>query len=284
MVGYTISMARFARLAAAAAALLLLVSCRPKLASLEASPRRLVIFGTEASKEIAVRGLDSRGASIAEMPPLKWASSDTTIVQVSGSGHVQPKRPGKATVTVTSGDRSASVAVEVVDLARMELAPALLRLVGPAGTTSKLEVTGKNSQGKPAILPPLAWIVADPKVAAVRRDGTVESRATGKTIVTARIGDLVAESEVQIDVRNVSRIELRPLTAILRVGESQKLSVTAYDENGSPIPDAGAQLSASAPDVVRVLGDGTITGLKAGTAVVTASVGDRTAQATVLVD
>ncbi|HET9793809.1 MAG TPA: Ig-like domain-containing protein [Thermoanaerobaculia bacterium] len=272
------------RLAAAVLAVLLLAACRPKAVSLEANPRRLTIYGTEQSKEIAVRAVDSKGTSVSEMPPLKWTSSDTTIVQVSGSGHVEPKRPGKATVTVSAGNLSASVAVEVVDLSKIELAPALLRLVGPAGTVSKLEVTGKNSANKPATIPAVAWIVTDPKVASVRRDGTVESRATGKTIVTARVGDLVAESEIQIDVRNVSRIELRPETAILRVGESQKLSVTAYDENGLPIADAGAQLAASAPEIVRVLGDGTITGLKPGTAVVTAAVGDRRAQATVLVD
>jgi hypothetical protein len=284
MLRHTFPTARFALSAAAAAALLLLAACRPRAATLEANPRRLVIYGTDASKEIAVRALDSKGNPVAETPPLKWTSSDTTLVQVSGTGHVQPKRPGKATVTVSTGKLSASVSVEIVDLSRIELAPALLRLVGPAGTTSKLEVTGRNSAKKPAVLPPITWIVADPKVAGVRRDGTVESRAPGKTIVTARVGDLVAESEIQIDVRNVSRIELRPETAILRVGESQKLSVTAYDENGLPIPDAGAQLAASAPEIVRVLGDGTITGLKAGTSIVTAAIGDRKAQATVLVD
>ncbi len=270
--------------AAAAGALLLLAACRPRIASLEANPRRLVIYGTAQSKEIAVRAVDSHGASVAETPPLSWTTSDNDIVQVSGSGHVTPKRPGKATVTVRAGQLSASVAVEIVDLSRIELAPALLRLVGPAGTTARLEVTGKNAAGKPATLPPVSWIVSDPKVATVRRDGTVESRTSGKTNVTARIGDLVAESEIQTDLRNVSRIELRPVTAILRVGESQKLSVTAYDENGMPIPDAGAQLTASAPDVLQVLGDGTVTGLKAGTALVTAVVGDKRAQATVLVD
>lgn len=284
MVRHPFPTARFAIGAAAAASLLLLAACRPRVAALEANPRRLVIYGTDASKEIAVRALDSKGAPVAETPPLRWMSSDTTLVQVSGTGHVQPKKPGKATVTVSTGKLSASVSVEIVDLSRIELAPALLRLVGPAGTTSRLEVTGRNSAKKAAALPPIVWIVADPKVAAVHRDGTVESRATGKTIVTARVGDLVAESEIQIDVRNVSRIELRPETAILRVGESQKLSVTAYDENGLPIPDAGAQLSASSPEIVRVLGDGTITGLKAGTSVVTAAIGDRRAEATVLVD
>ena len=273
-----------ARGLAAAAAVVLLAACRPKVRSIEANPPRLTIYGTGQSKEISVRAVDARGASVAEMPPLKWSSSDEKIVTVSPGGHVAPKHPGRATVTVSAGALSASVSVEVVDLARIELAPALLRLVGPAGTTARLEVTGKNAANKPATLPPVAWISSDPKVATVRRDGTVESHAAGKTVVTARVGDLVAESEVQTDLRSVSRIDLHPLTAILRVGESQKLSVTAYDENGLPIPDAGAQLSATAPDVVRVLGDGTITGLKAGTAVVTASIGDKRAQATVLVD
>jgi uncharacterized protein YjdB len=271
-------------IAAAAAGLLLLAACRPKVARLEANPRRLVIYGTEQSKEITVRAVDGKGASVTEMPPLKWQSSDEKVVTVSPGGHVAPKHPGKATVTVSSGPLSASVAVEVVDLSAIELAPALLRLVGPAGTTARFVVTGRNAEKKPAPIPAVSWLVTNPKVASVARDGTVTSIASGRTLVTAKVGDLVAESELQIDVRNVSRIELRPETAILRVGESQRLSVTAYDENGLPIPDAGAQLSASAPDFVRLLGDGTVTGLKAGTAVITASVGDRRAEATVLVD
>ena len=269
---------------AAAAGLLVLAACRPKVARLEANPRRLVIYGTEQSKEISVRAVDAKGASVTEAPPLKWQSSDERVVTVSSGGHVVPKQPGKATVTVSSGPLSASVGVEVVDLSAIELAPALLRLVGPPGTTARFVVTGRNAAKKPTPVPAVSWLVTNPQVATVARDGTVTSTASGRTLVTAKVGDLVAESELQIDVRNVSRIELRPETAILRVGESQKLSVTAYDENGLPIPDAGAQLSASAPDVVRLLGDGTVTGLKAGTAVITASVGDRRAEATVLVD
>lgn len=268
----------------AAAGVLMLAACRPKATSLEANPRRLVIYGTEQSKEISVRALDAKGASITEMPPLKWTSSDPDVVAVSTAGHVVPKRPGKATVTVASANLSATVAVEVVDLSSIEIAPALLRLVGPAGTTAKFVVSGRNAAKKPAPVPAVAWILSNPKVASIARDGTVSSIGPGKTLVTAKVGDLVAEAELQIDVRTVSRVELRPETAILHVGESQRLSVTAYDENGLPIADAGAQLSASAPDVVRVLGDGTITGLKAGSAIVTASIGERRAQATVLVD
>ena len=264
--------------------LALLAGCRAKVATLEATPRRLAIYGTEQSKEITVRALDSKGQPMAEMPPLVWTTSNPKIADVSAGGHVIPKAPGKATVTVAAGPVSTSVAVEVIDLSKIELAPALLRLVGPKGTTARLELTGKNAAGKPAVVPPVVWLLSDPKVASVTPDGTVTSLAPGKTVVTAKAGDLVAEAELQVDLRNVSRIDLRPETAILHVGENQKLSVTAYDENGAPIPDAGAQFVASAPDVVRVLGDGTITGLKAGTSLVTATVGDRTARATVLVD
>jgi uncharacterized protein YjdB len=269
---------------AAAAGLLLFAACRPKAARLEANPRRLVIYGTEQSKEVTVRAVDAKGASVAEMPPLQWRSSDEKVATVSSGGHVVPKHPGKAVVTVSSGPLASSVAVEVVDLSAIELAPALLRLVGPAGTTARFVVTGRNAAKNPTPVPTVSWLVANPRVASVARDGTVTSVATGRTLVTAKVGDLVAESELQIDVRNVSRIELRPETAILRVGESQKLSVTAFDENGLPIPEAGAQLSSSAPEIVRLLGDGTITGLKAGTSVITASVGNRRAEATVLVD
>lgn len=275
---------RILEMTAPAVAFVLLAGCRAKTASLEATPRRLAIYGTAQGKEISVRALDKKGSPVAEMPPLVWTSSNSKVAEVSSGGHVTPKSPGKTTVTVAAGPITSTVSVEVIDLSKIELAPALLRLIGPAGTTARLELTGKNAAGKPTVVPPVAWIVADPKVAAVAGDGTARSIAAGKTLVTAKAGDLVAESELEVDLRNVSRIDLRPETSILRVGENQKLSVTAFDENGSPIPDAGAQFVASAPDVVRVLGDGTITGLKTGTSLVTATVGSRSAHATILVD
>jgi len=269
---------------ATALGLIALAGCRARVASLDITPRRLAIYGTEQSKDLSVRALDGKGAPLRDMPPVVWASSDPKVAEVSGNGHVVPKAPGKTVVTAQSGKITASATVEVVDLSRIELAPALLRLVGPSGTTAKLELSGKNANNKPAPVPPVAWLLSDTKVASIAPDGTVSSIAAGKTLVTARVGDLVAESELEVDLRSVSRIELRPETAILHVGETQKLTVTAYDENGLPIPNAGAQLVAGSPDVVRVLGDGTITGLAAGTSVVTATVGDRRAQATILVD
>jgi len=264
--------------------LIALAGCRARMASLDVSPRKLAIYGTEQSKELSVRALDRKGAPLPEMPPVVWTSSDPRVAEVSGNGHVVPKAPGKTVVTARSGEISASAAVEVVDLSRLDLAPALLRLVGPPGTTSRLELSGKSASNKPAPLPAVAWILSDPKVASIAPDGTVTSIAAGKTSVTAKVGELIAESELEVDLRKVSRIELRPETAILHVGETQKLTVTAYDENGLPILNAGARLEASSPDVVRVLGDGSITGLAAGTSVVTATVGDRRAQATILVD
>jgi uncharacterized protein YjdB len=275
---------RTGRAIATGLALIAVAGCRARIASLDVTPRRLAIYGTEQSKELTVRALDKTGAPLREMPAITWTSSDPKVAEVSGNGHIVPRAPGKTVIMVQSGKISASATVEVVDLSRIELAPALLRLVGPPGTTAKLELSGKNAGNKPAPVPSVSWLLSDPKVASIAPDGTVASLAPGKTLVTARVGDLVAESELQVDLRNVSRIELRPETAILHVGETQKLTVTAYDENGLPIPNAGAQLVAGSPAVVRVLGDGTITGLAAGTSIVTATVGDRHAQATVLVD
>jgi uncharacterized protein YjdB len=277
---------RLRRLRGVAACLGLLAwgGCRAKVASLDISPRRVAIYGTEQSKDLTLRALDRKGAPVGELPPITWTSSDPKVAEVSGNGHLVPKAPGKTVVTARAGEISAAASVEVVDLSKIELAPALLRLVGPRGTTAKFELSGKNASGKPAPVPTVAWVLSDAKIASIASDGVVASLAAGKTLVTARIGDLVAESELQVDLRNVSRIDLRPETAILHVGETQKLSVTAYDENGLPIPDAGAHLVADDPAVVRVLGDGTITGLKAGTCIVVATIGERKAQATVLVD
>ena len=269
--------------AALVAALAGSAGCARKPASLEVSPRKVVLYGLAHPKEVVVRVLDGKGR---EMPDqlLVWTSSDPNIADGSGAGHVAARKPGRVNLTVSVGKVSRTVPVDVVDLGEIIVNPSSLKLFGPPGTSARLEVVGKSTTGSPVEVPAVAWNAENPKTVKVAPDGTVTSIATGKTMVLARLGDLLSESEVQVQNKTITRLELRPETAILKVSESQRFTAVAYDDKGLLIPDAGAQFTSLNPDLVKISGDGKATAVAKGTATVSAALGGKTAQATVLIN
>lgn len=271
------------RILLAAAALIPLAACARKPATIEVTPAKIVFYGTSHPKDVAVRILDRKGREM-QGPTLAWTSSDTSIAEATGSGHVAPRKPGRARLTVSCGKVSSVIAVEVVNLSEIVVSPASLKLLGPPGTSAKLEVTGKAIDGSPANVPRVAWSSEDSRIARVSPDGTVTSYLPGKTLILAKIGDLLSESEVQVQNKTISRLELRPETAILKVRETQRFTAVAYDDKGLLIPDAGAQFATMNPDLVKISGEGKVTAIAKGTAVVSATLGGKTARATVLVD
>lgn len=265
------------------AAAISLAGCARKPASIDVTPRKLLLYGTAHPKDVAVKVLDRKGR---ELPDQKvaWASSDTSIVEATGAGHIAARKPGKAKLTVSCGKVSTSIPVEIVDLSEIIVSPLSLKLLGPPGTTARLDVTGKTTKGAAREVPSVTWTSEDPRIVKVAPDGTVTSVAAGKTMVLAKLGDLLSESEVRVQNKTISRLELRPETAILRVGEIQKFTAVAYDDKGLLMPDAGAQFSTLNPELVRISGEGKVSATARGTAVVTATLGGKTARATVLVN
>jgi uncharacterized protein YjdB len=242
-----------------------------------------VFYGTAHTKDVAVRVLDKKGRELPDQP-LAWTSSDTSIVEATGAGHVAARKPGKARLTVSCGKISSTIPVEIVDLAEIVVSPPSLKLLGPPGTSAKLDLVGKTAGGSPTDVPAAVWTAENPAIVKVSANGTVTSLTPGKTVVLAKLGDLLSESEVQVENKTISRLELRPETAILKVSETQKFTAVAYDDKGLLMPDAGAQFSTSNPDLVKISGEGKVTAIAKGTAVVSATLGGKTASATVLVD
>jgi hypothetical protein len=128
---------------------LLIVAC-----SDDAAPTAAVVPGTQASATtasvanlvvspatvtltvgdsigISTTARDRRGRII-QSPSLTWTSSAPAIASVSATGMISGKSPGRATVTVRSGRRSASVAVTIAALA-------------VPGTVSNLIVSGRST-------------------------------------------------------------------------------------------------------------------------------------------
>ena len=266
-------------------ALLLLVSlvgCSKKPASIQVSPRKVALFGLERSERLTARVVDSKGR---EIPGAKatWSSSKTDVATVDEGGRVIAKGEGKATISAKVGSLSAAVPVEVVDAATIEIVPAQATLVGPVGTAFPLAAVVKNSKSRPLAVP-LSWKSSDEKVAKVAPDGVVTSVSNGTASVTAHTADLQGGAEVAVLVKDISRVEMRPATALVRVGDSQKFQVLAYGADGSRLDNATGRFQSSNPSVATIDGAGVASGVTAGTATIRVELAGHTAEATLIVN
>lgn len=275
-------MARARILPAVLVLLLPAAGCSRRAARIEVSPKNLKIYGLDRPQRLTSRLLDKKGRPL-EIGTANWESADTAVATVDGGGLVTPKAEGKTRIVAKYEAIRTEVPVEVVDVKSLELSPASVHLVGPAGTQVPLQVVIKNSKDKPISLTPL-WSSSKPEVVAVSPDGVVTSVSRGVSTLLARVGDVQGVCEVVSDIRNIARVEIRPLTALVRVGDSQKFEVIAYDPDGRSIEGAAARFVSSDPGVATVTASGQASGAKTGATTVRATIGGMTAEATLIVN
>ena len=263
-------------------AALIAAACSPKPASIDISPKKVKIYGIERAQRLNARVLDKKGQPLDAATPT-WSSSNAGIVAAEPGGRVVAKKAGKAMVSATYETVSAQVPVEVIDVSAIEMAPPSLSLIGPAGTGIPLSWTVKDSKGHPVGIKPV-WTSAKPEIATVSEEGVVTSVAPGTTTIIARVGDIQGGSDVTVNLRPIARVEIRPATALVRVGDSQHFTVTAFGPDGIAIPEVAAAFKTSDPAVATVDSAGIAQGHKTGAAIIRVELAGQAAEATLLVN
>jgi uncharacterized protein YjdB len=257
-------------------------ACARKPSSIQVSPGKVLLYGVERSQRLTARVLDKSGREV-EGARAAWSSSAPDVATVDEGGRVLSKKEGKATITAQAGEISTRVPVDVIDAAAIEIVPSQATLVGPPGTTFSLTATVKSSKNQPLGLRP-SWSSSDEKVVKVGPDGAVTSVGPGKASVTANVGDLQGAADITVLVHDIVRLELRPATALVRVGDSQKFQVAAYGADGARLDNAMATFQSSNPAVATIDGAGVAVGATAGTATIRVDLAGRTAEATLIVN
>jgi hypothetical protein len=238
------------------------------------------IFGLERAQRLSAQVLDKNGKPF-EQATSTWSASNGNVEAEPG-GRIVAKKAGKAMVTATYEGITAQIPVEVVDVASIEITPVTLALTGPAGTSIPVSFTVKDSTQKPVAIKP-EWSSSNVKVATVA-DAMVTSVAAGTTTIIARIGDIQGGCDVSVILRPIARIEIRPATALARVGENQHFEVRVYGPDGALIPEAAAVFTSSNPAVATVDGAGVAEGRATGATKIRAELAGQVAEAMLLVN
>lgn len=136
----------------------------------------------------------------------------------------------------------------------------------------------------------ITWTSSDPTVATVDQSGAVwgvkEGKTTIKAVITAidgsgnQVGEYTVETEIEIKEIPLESIAFNKIIKEMQVGATDTLSIIYNPDNTTDVRDV--VWTSSDPTVLSVK-DGKLTALKAGTAEITAKVGDKTATCTITV-
>lgn len=269
-------MKKLAVLAAAA-----LAACGPSVKKVAVDPPVASLDQKGATAVFKAVARDDKDRPV-EGAKVAWSSSAPLVASVDENGKVTALKSGEATITAAVGEVKGAAKALVAIPATATVTPALLNL--KAGESATLELKVADDSGRPIAAPKnVLWASSDTAVASVA-NGRVIAAGGGKAVVSASVGTLKAEAAVTVKLPEFARIAVKPARLVLkRAGDSGKLTATALDRKGKPVPGVQVAWKSSAAAVVGVAADGTVTAVKKGKAKITASAGRKKASAQVTV-
>ena len=222
-------------------------------------------------------------AKAAEKLTLVWSSSDETVATVDQTGLVTAVGGGEAEITaaVEDGELSAVCAVRVAVPAEGVTVPKTLDLVVNGEASGALKAAPAPQDATEVAF---TYESADPAIATVDEKGTVTAVANGETEITTTLTQTGAEGEPDTVRTGTTRVvvttKVESLTfdkgeGALTIGNSTTMKVSVLPETAS---NQTVTWKSSDESVATVDADGKVKAVKAGTATITASIGDVSAE------
>jgi len=132
---------------------------------------------------------------------------------------------------------------------------------------------GATSSGQTVV-----WASRNPSVASVSSGGLVTALSKGMADITATAGQKQGKSTITV-TQSARSITIAPSSATLtEAGETVSLKAAVLDENGRAVENAVVKWSISDETVATVSDDGTVTAVRSGNAIVTATSGEVSAK------
>jgi uncharacterized protein YjdB len=200
-----------------------------------------------------------------------WASGDQSIATVSSSGLVTAVAPGIATITATSEGKNgtSNVTVTAVPVGSVTISPNTASVATTQTTT--LTATVKDVNGTVVTDRTVQWSTNNPAVATVSQAGVVTGVLPGTATITAASGGKSGTATVTVTLLPVATVTVTPSPATVEAGKTTQLTATTKDLLGGTLTGRAVTWSSSNTGVATVSQTGLVTGVAAGTTVITAT-------------
>lgn len=208
-----------------------------------------------------------------------WSSSDPGIASVSVVGLATCVSPGMTTVSATYLGASAATTLVCTGptLRRVQVTPPGANLL--VGELQQMTAVALYSDGTTQVVTNTAsWSSSDPSVAAVTdsgQRGLVTGLAPGAVTITATFMGVSGTAMVNVSAPALVGVSVNPVSATVRVTQTQQFTATALYSDGTTIDVTQAadwaSSDAAVATVTTVGGRGLATGVAPGTVLVTAT-------------
>src|SRR5436190_445427 len=248
------------------------------IAQLVVSPRAVTLQTDQITSFTAV-ALTSAGDTATNPMRVSWSVTGGSITDTSSTGgkhygrYKAAQAPGKYKVTAsdptTATSDTATVTVIQVPVASVTVSPASPSL--RVGTTVALTATTLDSAGNTLTGRTITWSSSNGAVATVTSGGLVTGVAAGTATMTATSEGKSGTSAITVTFVPVATVTVTPASANLAVGQTVQLTATTRDANGNPLSGRTITWSSSNTAVATVTTSGSVKGVTAGSATITAT-------------
>ena len=218
--------------------------------------------------------LDSTGTALGGRV-ITWASSNSSVASVDGSGLATSVTAGSATITATSEGHSGSAALTVsavtLPVATVTVSPASASVT--AGQTVQLTATPKDANGNTLTGRTINWTSSNTSVATVSSSGLVSGVVAGLATITATAEGKSGTSAITVTAVTVpvATVTVSPASASVPAGQTAQLTATPKDASGNPLTGRTITWGSSNSSVATVSSSGLVSGVTTGSATITAT-------------
>jgi hypothetical protein len=205
-------------------------------------------------------------------------SVDTTGLVRSGSTGTIPV----SVVATVTGTKPTVQRIEVKMVAgpaaRLAIAPQVTRLV--TGQRIRLAASVFAASGDKRTGDEVSWRSSAPAVVRIDRNGSVRAVAAGRATITATSGSASQTMAIQVVPNTIASLEVTSSASEARQGDVVHFALEARDARGRAISGLTPTWSFT-PGQGMIDHDGSFVGYEVGSYVITASLGNRTAESVV---
>lgn len=211
-----------------------------------------------------------------------WVALPSDIAAADMEGRISLFAPGEVQVIAVVNGRPARATIRVKP-AKVKTIE-IVKLGAPLviGGTYKLSAKAVGSNDDPREDVMLDWVSDNPSVVVVDSAGLVTGVSAGKAIILAKAEGARGELPIEVIKSNVRSIAVEPRTSNARTGDVLHFNAMAKDVGGASVNSAAIRWAVSGNGAM-IESDGGFVANNPGTYVVTASVGEQSAAATVVV-
>jgi Bacterial Ig-like domain (group 2) len=219
-----------------------------------------------------------------------WMSSNANVAQINSAGLANALAEGTANISAAYGGvtGSAQWTVTAFKLTSITIAPDSPTMA--FHSKMKFTAMGHFSDGSSTLLTGVTWTSLRPSTASINGSGLLRSKhRQGNVTVKAFLNGVSGSTTITVTNSSITTVVVSPATATVQAGKTQKFTASGYfADQGLPAQDlitsvywrtdnyTIATVSNSATTV------GTATGIKAGTANITATYGSIVSTSVVL--